>query len=202
MWSHADGILTRTLVDNPEEVLEEETDNNENLPLITPELITELTNIAASDGGKAASDALDRLANADALALATTPVGRAYENATQSISHRAGGFVALPIVVAEDSAGISGVTAGDTAVRHGSWVSPFYGHTIQRVRGTTPGYRAGYYGAVIGADTLLNDNITVGIAFSAIKTDVKHKHLNTGDKTKANTYVGSLYGVYQISDKW
>jgi len=202
VWSHADGILTRTLVDNPEEVLEEETDNNENLPLITPELITELTNIAASDGGEAASNALDRLANADALALATTPVGRAYENATQSISDRAGGFVALPIVIDEASAGISGVTAGDTALRHGSWVSPFYGHTIQRVRGTTPGYRAGYYGAVIGADTLLNDNITVGIAFSAIKTDVKHKHLNTGDKTKANTYVGSLYGVYQISDKW
>jgi len=202
MWSHADGILTRVLVDNPEEVLEEETGGNENLPLVTPDLVTELTNIAASDGGKAASDALDRLANADALALATTPVGRAYENATQSISDRAGGFVALPIVIDEASAGISGVTAGDTAVRHGSWVSPFYGHTIQRVRGTTPGYRAGYYGAVIGADTLLNDNITVGIAFSAIKTDVKHKHLNTGDKTKANTYVGSLYGVYQISDKW
>ena len=77
IWSHADGVLTRVLVDNPEEVLEEETGGNENLPLVTPDLVTELTNIAASEGGEAASDALDRLANVDALALATTPVGRA-----------------------------------------------------------------------------------------------------------------------------
>ena len=48
MWSHADGILTRVLVDNPEEVLEEETGGNEKLPLVTPDLVTELTNIAAS----------------------------------------------------------------------------------------------------------------------------------------------------------
>lgn len=202
MWSHADGILTRVLVDNPQVVLEEETGGNENLPLVTPDLVTELTNIAASEGGEAASDALDRLANVDALALTTTPVGRAYENATQSISDRAGKFIAFPIAFAENSAKISGVTAGDTALRHGAWVSPFYGHIIQKVRGRTPGYRAGYYGAVIGTDTLLNDNVTIGIAFSAIKTDVKHKDLNTGDKTKANTYVGSLYGVYQLSDEW
>ena len=202
MWSHADGILTRVLVDNPQVVLEEETGGNENLPLVTPDLVTELTNIAASEGGEAASDALDRLANVDALALTTTPVGRAYENATQSISDRAGKFIAFPIAFTENSAKISGVTAGDTALRHGAWVSPFYGHIIQKVRGRTPGYRAGYYGAVIGTDTLLNDNVTIGIAFSAIKTDVKHKDLNTGDKTKANTYVGSLYGVYQLSDEW
>jgi outer membrane autotransporter protein len=32
--------------------------------------------------------------------------------------------------------------------------------------------------------------------------DVKHKDLNLGDRSKADTYVGSLYGTYQISDQW
>ncbi len=200
IWSHADGILTRTLVDNPEEVLAEIVDNNPNLPLVSPALVTELTNIAASEGGSAAIETLDRLANTDALALATTPVGRIYENATQSISDRANSFSASPLQLVQSDA--SGLSAGEAELAHGVWVSPFYGEVTQKVRRLTPGYKAQYYGGVIGADTLLNDDTTIGVAFSAIRMDVKHKDLNIGDRSKADTYVGSLYGTYQLSDKW
>ena len=58
------------------------------------------------------------------------------------------------------------------------------------------------YGAVVGFDALINDKTALGIGFSVIRTNIKHKDLNQGDKTRADNYVLSLYGTYEITKEW
>jgi outer membrane autotransporter protein len=49
---------------------------------------------------------------------------------------------------------------------------------------------------------MANDTMTVGVALTAAKTDLKHKNVNAGDKTKADTLMFSIYGVQQVTDNW
>ena len=63
------GILSQKLAGNAEEVLGEAV-GNDNLQNLTPETKTELLNIASNQGAAAASEAIERLTNSDAVALA------------------------------------------------------------------------------------------------------------------------------------
>ena len=55
---------------------------------------------------------------------------------------------------------------------------------------------------LFGFDSLINDETALGLALSYIKTDIKHKDKNAGDKTKADSFIVSAYGTYEITKEW
>lgn len=42
----------------------------------------------------------------------------------------------------------------------------------------------------------------LGMAFSAVNSEIKHKDFKSGDKTKVTSYLFSAYGTYQFTNNW
>lgn len=95
-----------------------------------------------------------------------------------------------------------GAAAGDEHLMNGAWLMPFYNNIDQDARSNTPGYKASSYGVTVGADTQVNADMMLGLAFTYAKTDVKHKGVISGDKTKGDSYLFSVYGVQQLTNEW
>jgi outer membrane autotransporter protein len=55
---------------------------------------------------------------------------------------------------------------------------------------------------MIGADTMVTDDHTIGMALGYSDNRVKHKDGNEGDTSRVKTYTISIYGMHDISDKW
>ena len=194
-WTYTDnGILQLRRKANATDILQDNVqgqnsvvvDNIQNIIDQSPDTTTDLLNADNPE------DVVNRLANPDALVIASTPVTRITENATQSISNRANKFVAVPL----------GVSSGDATLRHGAWFTPFIGSSTQKSRNLSPGYKSNYSGAVIGVDTLINDSTTIGAAMTFAQAKIKHRNINQGDRTKFNSYIGSLYATHEINDSW
>lgn len=96
----------------------------------------------------------------------------------------------------------SGVAAGDDAHRYGVWASPFYNNTTQKKRKGAAGYKSEGFGASVGFDTRANDDMIVGAAITGAHSELKHKNFKSGDKTKINSFMFSIYGMQQITDNW
>ena len=96
--------------------------------------------------------------------------------------------------------GASGVGAGEER-KFGAWITPMYGTSTQKATGTNAGYRLKSVGGTIGIDTEANSDLTLGLAGSFVKTDVKYKG-RAADKTKIDTYMLSIYGIQQLTDFW
>ena len=168
VWSFntSNGELSQKLVANPTEVLENVVNNpaqNQNINNLTDQTLTELFNVAANQGGAAASSAIERLTNSDSVAIASAPVNLAIQDATQVVSNRAESIsqpfqLLTPIAVASENAYISGVAAGgDEVNKYAAWTSPFYGISQQKSKNLQPGYKSAYYGGVLRFDNLIND---------------------------------------------
>jgi outer membrane autotransporter protein len=148
-------------------------------------------------------DALGRLTNP--IVTAADAVGGAISGAGQMTQNRIGELSQHPTAGMQTAdSGISGVSAGDgdDRSRYGAWVSPFYNVANQSAKSGAPGYKATSYGTSIGADTMTNADMSLGVALSYLKTDVKHKNIKSGDKTKADTYMFSVYGIQQLTNEW
>jgi outer membrane autotransporter protein len=96
----------------------------------------------------------------------------------------------------------SGVAAGDEVYKHGVWTSAFLGQVNQKTRGESPGFISRTHGGMIGGDTMITDQATVGLAVSYAINRVDHKGGNQGEKTKVNAYTISAYAAYDFSEKW
>lgn len=96
-----------------------------------------------------------------------------------------------------------GVAAGDEmTARYGIWANPFYSASVQGARSNTPGYRGKAYGTTVGFDTMANDDLLVGAAYSYADTKIDHKNFKSGDKTRAKTNMFTLYAVQQLPQSW
>jgi len=96
-----------------------------------------------------------------------------------------------------------GVAAGDAVgVKMGLWATPFYSSSIQKLRGQTPGYKATSTGGTVGFDGMITDTSILGAAFTYVDTKIKHRNEKVGDKTRAATYMGSLYGVQSLKNNF
>jgi outer membrane autotransporter protein len=104
---------------------------------------------------------------------------------------------------ASSSDKVSGIAAGEgDHTMYGAWVSPFYSQTTQKARGSRAGYKADSCGATVGFDTQANADLTIGLAGTYAKTDAKHKNFKSGDKTKTDTFMFSVYGIQQLTNNW
>lgn len=110
---------------------------------------------------------------------------------------------ALPSQGASYASGASGVSAGEgDQVAYGAWMTPFYNSTTQKELKGVAGFESKSTGVAIGFDSKVNEDLTIGVAGSYAKTDMKHKNAKSGDKTKADTFAFSLYAIQQLSNNW
>jgi outer membrane autotransporter protein len=97
---------------------------------------------------------------------------------------------------------LSGIGAGDAATRYGVWISPFVGSSLRKKNGNSPKSSTKFYGASIGIDTAINDDLMLGAAITPMHTDSKFSGAKTGSKGKINSLLLSLYGYRQLGNNW
>ena len=96
----------------------------------------------------------------------------------------------------------TGLSSGDNHNLFGAWATPFYSKSEQKKISNASGFKADSYGGTLGFDTKVNEDAVLGAAFSGTNTQIKHKDFKSGDKTKISSYLLSLYGAQQFTDKW
>ena len=93
----------------------------------------------------------------------------------------------------------SGVASGDEVYRSGIWTKAFGGLATQDSRRGVAGYKSTAYGATVGLDNLVTDDVRVGGALSYSQSDVKGKGATKTD-TSLQSYQVALYGSYEPGD--
>lgn len=111
--------------------------------------------------------------------------------AAQSASLSATGLTASAI---GSRAASVGANSGDALVDTGAWVKVLHGNSDQGTRGGISGYDANSNGLIVGADGKLNEQTTLGLAFSHVHTNVSG---DNGNDTEVNTNLLSAYGSWE-----
>jgi outer membrane autotransporter protein len=105
-------------------------------------------------------------------------------------------------VASVNNSTVTGVAAGDDAARFGAWASPFYARVNQSERNGFSGYKNEAYGLTAGLDTKVNEDLVVGVSVSASHSNIKHKDTKSGDRTKVDTLLFSLYHTQSLTNNW
>lgn len=87
-----------------------------------------------------------------------------------------------------------GANSGDALVETGAWVKVLRGNSDQGSRGGIAGYDADSTGLIIGADGKLNEQTTLGLALSHVRTDVSS---DSGNDTDVSTTLLTAYGAWE-----
>ncbi|MEC5386572.1 autotransporter domain-containing protein [Uliginosibacterium sp. H3] len=95
----------------------------------------------------------------------------------------------------------SGVSTGEQGSNIASWGQAFGGKANQSDRSDTSGYRAGYSGLLIGADTAINPQWRVGGLINYANTSVDATGDNTGSSSHIKGYGLLGYGGY-TAERW
>ncbi|MDF9616646.1 autotransporter outer membrane beta-barrel domain-containing protein [Pseudomonas entomophila] len=95
------------------------------------------------------------------------------------------------------TSGLRGVASGDTLKDTGVWVQTLYSDATQQHRDGIAGYNAYSRGIAVGADGKLDDQLTLGLAYSFINTDVNGR---SGSKTEVEGHAFTLYGGYELGN--
>ncbi|WP_316354178.1 autotransporter outer membrane beta-barrel domain-containing protein [Candidatus Trichorickettsia mobilis] len=117
----------------------------------------------------------------------------------RDISDRVLGSIPIDINLTEGE----GVAAGDHDItKYGTWISPFYQKAIQKKYNNNPGYKVENYGGTIGFDTMVSEHLTLGLAWSYVKADLKHQGIDGTDKGNTTTNLFSLYGLTDMAHNY
>lgn len=87
-----------------------------------------------------------------------------------------------------------GLSSGETFKQTGVWVQSLYSDATQGQRDGVAGYNAYSRGIAVGADGKVNDQVTLGLAYSFLNTDVNGK---IGNTTKVDSHAFTLYGGFE-----
>ena len=91
----------------------------------------------------------------------------------------------------------SGMSSGDTFKEAGVWVQALSNQGDQDQRGGVDGYESNSAGIAVGVDGKINDQTTVGVAYSYMNTNVTS---DSGDKTEVQGSALTLYGSYELGN--
>lgn len=94
----------------------------------------------------------------------------------------------------ERTQGLRGVSAGDAVVERGLWMKALNSNATQHKRNGIEGFDANSNGIAIGADGKLNDQLTLGLAYSYLNSDIDS---NGGNKTEIDGHAITLYSGYE-----
>jgi len=87
-----------------------------------------------------------------------------------------------------------GLSSGDAFTETGVWVQTLYSDANQDLRDGITGYNAYSRGIAVGADGKLNEQVTLGLAYSFLNTDVNSDNGNT---TEVDGHAFTLYGGFE-----
>jgi len=171
-----------------------------------------LQDIARNQDGKlSGSEVQEKVDEAYKRLISTTAATDSIENtmnnAANSIGTRLVSVSNQPIGTPVQSRSVAstkvtGVAAGEDHARYGAWFSPFFSKTTQKARKGSSGYRDSTYGGSFGMDTKANDDLIIGGAITFANSETKYKNLKSGDRTKVNSLMFSIYALQQITDTW
>jgi len=95
----------------------------------------------------------------------------------------------------------SGLASGDDIIRHGVWVKGFAGTETDKSKNSandTVKTKGKTQGAIVGADTKIAEDITVGIAYSHVNSSSKD---STSGKSLGKAYITSdIVSIYASAD--
>ena len=100
-------------------------------------------------------------------------------------------------VTGSRTSSIRGASSGEGFKDAGVWVQSLYSDATQGQRDGVAGYNAYRHGVAVGADGKLNENLTVGLAYSFINTDVNGKN---GNKTEVDSHAFTLYSGFELGN--
>ncbi len=96
-----------------------------------------------------------------------------------------------------------GTAAGSNSYdKFGVWGSVNKGIAHQKMCKGNPGFEALSEGMAIGVDTMINDRTIIGATISYSMNHIKHKDASRGNKTDSSSWVGAVYGNYQLRNNW
>ena len=87
----------------------------------------------------------------------------------------------------------SGMSSGEGFDEVGGWIQLLDGDSKQDMRDGLDGYRTDSKGILFGADGKLNENVTVGMSYSFVNTDVAGDNYH---KTEVDTHALSAYSSW------
>lgn len=90
--------------------------------------------------------------------------------------------------------GLRGASAGDTFAESGLWLKVLESDADQDERDNVEGFNADTSGLAIGVDGKLNDQLTLGLAYSYQNTDISS---DSGNQTDIDGHAISLYSGYE-----
>jgi outer membrane autotransporter protein len=91
----------------------------------------------------------------------------------------------------------TGMAAGDMVGRGIElWALPYLSTFTQDLKDGVSGYKSDSRGITIGADTVVADNLRVGLAIGYANTDLDGKNASLGDSSEIDSYQATLYASY------
>jgi outer membrane autotransporter protein len=91
----------------------------------------------------------------------------------------------------------TGMAAGDMVGRGIElWALPYLSTFTQDLKDGVSGYKADSRGITVGADTVVADNLRVGLAVGYANTDLDGKNASLGDSSEIDSYQATLYASY------
>lgn len=94
----------------------------------------------------------------------------------------------------ERTQNLRGASAGDAFVERGLWMKALNSNAKQHKRSGIEGFKANSNGISIGADGKLNDQLTLGLAYSYLNSDINSIG---GNKTEIDGHAITLYSGYE-----
>lgn len=217
VWSYSKGVVTRVRLGQTqiEEAVKEIVKSNggsntaaQNAALISnpnndneaAALFQDFHTLIVLSGGNGMTQAVEALN--PTVVEAAEQISEVNDQALVALNARLGNLSSPNSSELAMNEGDSGVAAGDNLYNHGVWVSVLYGTADQINRGESPGYKNRTLTSMIGIDTMITDEDTIGTALSYADNEVKHKAPNSGDTSKVKSYTLSLYGTKEFNGNW
>ncbi|MCQ4306535.1 autotransporter domain-containing protein [Pseudomonas stutzeri] len=137
-------------------------------------------------------NAFDGITETQAARLIEQTTPEANGGATQAATS---GQTLVSNVTGNRTSSIRGMSSGDALQETGVWVQALYSDANQDLRDGVAGYNAYSRGIAIGADGKLNDQLTLGVAYSFLSTDVNSEN---GNETEVDGHAFTLYSGYEL----
>jgi outer membrane autotransporter protein len=130
-----------------------------------------------------------------------TALVQSSQAATQAVSDVTSAHIDAIRVAQASGSGNSGIATGEQMGDVGVWGQAFGGQANQADQAGASGYRAGYNGMLIGADTAISDQWRAGGLISYANTSIANTGDNTGSSGHVSAYGFTGYAGY-AGEKW
>lgn len=88
----------------------------------------------------------------------------------------------------------SGLSSGDQLLNRGVWAQSLHTKVDQDLRANVDGYSASSNGLAVGVDAKFSEEVTVGVAYSVLRTDIG---MDSGNKLDVEGQAVTFYGIWE-----